>query len=126
MNRRDFLTAVPLALAAGAMPASGLLQPGAETPIRPFVPPAGDLDFASALQAAEAIRKKQISSVELTRRVFERIDRHNPQLNAFAYQLREGALASAKKADDAQAQGHASGVFHGVPIHVKESYAVAG
>src|SRR5258708_21042185 len=130
MNRRDFLTTVPLALAATAMPASGLLQPDnsleeAEVAL-PFVPPAGDLDFASALQAAEAIRKKQISSVELTRRVFERIDRHNPQLNGFAYQLREGALASAKKADDAQAQGHASGVFHGVPIHVKESYAVAG
>jgi len=130
MNRRDFLTTVPLALAATAMPASGLLQPDnsleeAEVAL-PFVPPAGDLDFASALQAAEAIRKKQVSSVELTRRVFERIDRYNPQLNAFAYQLREEALASAKKADDAQAQGHASGVFHGVPIHVKESFAVAG
>jgi hypothetical protein len=33
--------------------------------------PVHELDFASALQAAEAIRKKQVSSFELTRRVFE-------------------------------------------------------
>ena len=39
---------------------------------------AHELDFASALQAAGAIRTKKISSAELTRHVFERIDRYNP------------------------------------------------
>ena len=87
---------------------------------------AHELDFASALQAAEAIRTKKISSVELTQRMFARIDRYNPQLNVFAYQLREDALAQAKKADASLAQGKASGVFHGVPITMKESFAVAG
>ena len=92
---------------------------------------AHELDFATALQAAEAIRTKKISSVELTQRMFARIDHYNPQLNVFAYQLREDALAQAKKADVALAQGKASGskasgVFHGVPITVKESFAVAG
>src|SRR5258708_30975584 len=100
MNRRDFLTTVPLALAATALPASDLLHPAAETPVQPFIPPAGDLDFASALQAAEAIRKKQVSSVELTRRVFDRIARYNPKLNGFAIQLRAGTMATAKKADE--------------------------
>ncbi len=88
--------------------------------------PSHELDFASALQAAEAIRKKQISSVELTRHVFERIDRYNPALNAFAYQLREDALAQAKKADEALARRESLGAFHGVPVHVKESLGVAG
>ena len=91
--------------------------------------PAGsshDLDFASALQAADAIRRKQVSSVELTKRIFARMDHYNPQLNAFVYQLREDALAQAQKADDAQAQGKSLGVFHGVPITVKESFGVAG
>lgn len=87
---------------------------------------AHELDFATALQAAEAIRKKQVSSVELTRRVFERVDRYNPRLNVFAYQLREEALTQAAKADAAQAQGRSLGIFHGVPITVKESYGVAG
>ncbi len=84
------------------------------------------LDFASALEAAEAIRLKAISSVELVLRTFERIDRYNPQINAFTYQLREEALAQAKKADDALSQGRSLGIFHGVPIHVKECFGVAG
>ena len=88
--------------------------------------PADRLEFASALDAAEAIRKKQISSYELTQQTFARIDKFNPQLNAFAYQLREDSLLRAKQADEAQAGGKSLGVFHGVPVHVKESFAVAG
>ena len=88
--------------------------------------PAHELDFASALEAAEAIRKKQVSSVELTRRVFERIERYNPAINAFAYQLKESALAQAKASDEALSRQQSLGVFHGVPVNVKESFAVAG
>jgi amidase len=137
MNRRDFLTTVPLALAGTTLSASEFFAAQAAT--RPSAlkkknpgavpePPATphDLDFATALQAADAIRKKQVSSVELTERMFARVDRYNPQLNVFAYQLREGALAQAKEADNALAQGKSLGVLHGVPITVKESYAVAG
>jgi amidase len=87
---------------------------------------AQELDFGSALAAAEAIRAKRISSVELTRHVFERIDRYNPVLNAFVYQLRDAAVAQAKKADEALAKGDATSALHGVPIQVKESFAVAG
>jgi amidase len=133
MNRRSFLATVPLALAVKAFPVSEVFTDS--SPAMPGVAqshgtspkaPVHSLDFATALQAAEAIRKKQISSVELTRRIFERIDRYNPQLNAFAYQLREDALAQAAKADGAQSKGQSLGVFHGVPITVKESYGVAG
>jgi amidase len=88
--------------------------------------PAHELGFLSALQAAEAIRTKKISSLELTRHVFERIELYNPALNAFAYQLKDAALAQAQKADDALARKEATGVFHGVPIQIKESFAVAG
>jgi len=84
------------------------------------------LDFATALQAADAIRRKQVSSVELTQRVFARIDHFNPQLNAFVYQLREDALARARRADEALSQGKSLGVFHGVPVTIKESFGVAG
>lgn len=135
MNRRNFLSTVPLALAANAFlfseilanycsPTPDLAQATAGKP--KAAKSEHELDFATALQAADAIRKKQVSSVELTRRIFERIDRYNPQLNAFVYQLRDEALAHAAKADAEQAKGRSLGVFHGVPITVKESYGVAG
>ncbi|HET8891360.1 MAG TPA: amidase [Candidatus Angelobacter sp.] len=134
---------MPLALAANAFPISEVFtapsgqdakagSPAAPRkdlssgPAKSSGPTAHDLDFATALQAANAIRTKKVSSVELTERMFARIDHYNPQLNVFAYQLREDALAQAKRADAALAHGKASGVFHGVPITVKESFAVAG
>src|SRR5262245_32158618 len=60
-----------------------------------------DPNFGSALDAAAAIRSGKISSVELTKHVFERIDKFQPKLNAFVYQMREEALASARRADEA-------------------------
>src|SRR6185369_8640501 len=85
-----------------------------------------DPDFGSALDAAAAIRDKQISSVELTQHMFRRMDAFEPALNSYVYQLREEAIAAAKRADDAIAKHSPLGVFHGVPINVKESFAVAG
>src|SRR5215470_6809378 len=101
MNRRDFLATVPLTLTAEALGvphvrvSESVFRPSevaTRAPPPAALPPSHDLGFASALRAAEAIRSKQVSSVELTRLIFEHIDRYNPQLNAFAYQLREEAL----------------------------------
>lgn len=128
MNRRGFLAAMPLALATRALSISGgpVNEPTTlpET-ARDAAAPSHELHFASALEAADAIRQKKISSVELTRRIFERIDRYNPAINAYVYQLREHALEQAKAADAALAQGQSLGVFHGVPVNVKESFGVA-
>lgn len=88
--------------------------------------PERELGFLSALQAAEKIRKKEISSLELTSHVFDRIERYNPALNAFVYQLKDEAFAQARQADEALARKQSTGVFQGVPIQVKESFAVAG
>jgi amidase len=85
-----------------------------------------DADFGSAVDAAAAIRARKISSVELTEHTFRRIDAFEPKLNAYVYQLREAALAAAKKADDAIARNEANGQFHGVPVSVKESFGVQG
>src|SRR5947209_48693 len=140
MNRRNFLATVPLALAAKTFRFSEAVaeQSADSTPKQapsPVPTPATssgpELDFATALQAAEAIRTRKISSVELTQRMFARIDRYNLQLNAFAYQLRVEALAQARKADDVLSRsksqgGKPLGAFHGVPITVKESFAVEG
>jgi amidase len=85
-----------------------------------------DPDFGSALEAAAAIREKTISSVELTEHTFRRIDAFQPKLNAYVYQIRDEARAAAKRADETLARGEANGLFHGVPINVKESFGVHG
>jgi amidase len=125
MKRRDFVGTVSLGLAAG-LPA---IADGSSAPAGGLGVVHGTvrqpLEFASALEAAEAIRAKRISSLELTEQTFRRIDKYNPQLNAFAYQLREEALVRAKLADQSMGRG-TLGPLHGVPIHVKESFAVAG
>ena len=126
ISRRDLLSMLGGAAALQAL--TGCTQPS-ETPTanrKASDPLPPDIDFATALEVADAIQKKKVSSVELTRRMFDRIDRYNPQLNAFVYQLRNEAMEQAKKADEAVARGQTLGVFHGVPIHVKESFAVAG
>jgi amidase len=141
MKRRDFVATVALGLAAGvpsfledsvARAGEGNRSTSANTSAaEPADPPTArvsspKLEFATALDAAAAIRKKQISSLELTQQIFARIDKYNPKLNAFAYQIREDALARAKQADEAQVKGKSLGELHGVPIHVKESFAIAG
>lgn len=114
MTRRELLASASICAAARVMLSRALAAP------------VNNLDFASALEAAAAIRAKQVSSLELTRRIIDRIDRYNPKLNAFAYQMRDQALARAREADAALSRGDEFGPFHGVPICVKESFGVKG
>ncbi len=83
-------------------------------------------NFGSAADAAAAIASRHVSSVELTQHTLERIDRFEPLLNVFAYQLRDEALAHARRVDAAIAAGDNPGPLGGVPVVVKESFAVAG
>ena len=83
--------------------------------------------FASATDAAAAIRERKISSVELTTLAFERIDRYNPELNAIVLQFRDaGDGAGATGRQRAGPRTDATGAFHGVPITIKESFSMAG
>jgi len=84
-----------------------------------------DPNFGSAADAAAAIASRHISSVELTKHTLERIDRFEPLLNVFAYQLRDEALAQARRVDTAIAAGEDPGRLAGVPVVVKESFAIA-
>src|SRR5262245_8704701 len=82
--------------------------------------------FATAAETAGAVRAKKISASELLQLTFDRIDRHNPQLNAIVWQDRDRAMARAREADAATAKGTASGLLHGVPMTIKESFAYRG
>lgn len=82
--------------------------------------------FATAAETAAALRDRRISATDLVRLTFERIDHHNPQLNAIVWQDRDRAMMRAHEADDALARGSLSGPLHGVPVTIKESFAYRG
>jgi amidase len=84
------------------------------------------LDFASARDAARAIRAGAVSSVELTTRMLARIAQHNPRLNAIVTLTPDAALARARAADEARARGEGGGLFPGVPKTIKDTYEVDG
>jgi amidase len=87
---------------------------------------ASELTFASLTQAAEAIRDGKITSLELTEHIIQRIERHNPALNAIVTFTKTEAIAQAKAADEALARGDVLGPLHGVPITIKDCFEVAG
>ena len=115
MNRRAFLVGSALAAAATVVRA----RPGAGAAL-------ADLDFASAGEVARAIRRSDVSSVELTTRTVERIKRYNPRLNAIVTLTEDAALARARAADEARARGDWWGPLHGVPCTIKDTFETAG
>ena len=82
--------------------------------------------YATAAEMAAAIRRKTISATELLALTFQRIDRHNSELNAIVWQGREEAMARAQGADRALVKKRATRPLHGVSITVKEAFAYRG
>ena len=80
----------------------------------------------SALELAERIRRGDTSSREVVEAHLARIDDVNGHLNAVVRRLDETALSAADDADAAVARGDDLGVFHGVPITVKENIDLVG
>jgi amidase len=87
---------------------------------------ASALDFASALTASRAIRRGDVSSVELTARMLDRVQQLNPRLNAIVTLTPDAARARAQAADQALARGEWWGPFHGVPMTIKDTFEIAG
>lgn len=74
---------------------------------------------------AKALARKEFSSVELTQAYLDRINQHNPDLNAYVTVTGELALAQAGAADQARAAGKA-GPFAGVPFAHKDIFCTTG
>lgn len=75
---------------------------------------------------ADMVREGAVSPVELVEAHLRQIDRLNPSINAFVCVLAEQALAEARARQHARALGEHTGLLHGVPISVKDSFDVAG
>ena len=86
----------------------------------------GDLTFLSAVTMAQQIRERKISPVELAEAHLAKIERLNPQLNAFVHVDAERVRREARAAEAAVMGGASLGPLHGVPISIKSSLDVAG
>ena len=79
----------------------------------------------SLSELADALAKREISSVELTQLYLERIARHNPQINAFITVDGERSLAQAKAADALRAAGQVT-PLNGIPLAQKDIFCAKG
>ncbi len=81
--------------------------------------------YASVKELSQALAAKQISSVELTGLFLDRIERLNPEINAFVTVDRQKSLKMAADADARIAAGQA-GPLTGVPIAQKDIFCAEG
>jgi amidase len=85
-----------------------------------------DLFTLTAYEAAKAIKTGQIKSIDLVNSLLDRISKENPALNAVVTLNAEDAYRQAKKADEDVQKGQVTGLLHGVPITIKDSFETAG
>jgi Asp-tRNA(Asn)/Glu-tRNA(Gln) amidotransferase A subunit family amidase len=83
-----------------------------------------DLAFATVLELANLIYRREITSLALTQMYIARLKRYDPMLH-FVITLTEGrALAQAKAADEDLENGLYRGPLHGIPWGAKDLLAV--
>lgn len=85
-----------------------------------------DLCYLSLDELAARIRAKDVSPVDSTEAVLDRIDQLNPKLNAYITVMADEARADARAAADEIANGNYRGPLHGVAVGVKDLCATKG
>lgn len=105
-----------------------LAAPFRPLPVEPGPLPARDADiaFAPVTRLAGWIAARALSSERLTAIYLERIARIGPKLECIALAIPEHALAQARAADAALAQGRHLGPLHGIPYGAKDLLDTAG
>ncbi|MGA8529056.1 MAG: amidase [Acidobacteriaceae bacterium] len=85
-----------------------------------------ELAFASAMELGDLIRRRKISSTNLTEMYLTRLKRYDPLLHFVITLTEERALNQAREADSEIARGHYRGPLHGLPWGAKDLLAVKG
>lgn len=83
-----------------------------------------DLTKLTIAEAREGLKKKEFSSVELTKAYIENMEA-NRKLNAFVLETPEIALAQAKISDEKYAAG-TNGILEGIPLGIKDLFCTKG
>ena len=85
-----------------------------------------DACFLPATELARLVRRRELSPVEVTDAILDRIGAVNPRLNAFCAVDAEGARAAARDAEARLAREEGAGPLCGVPVSFKDLTPTAG
>ena len=80
----------------------------------------------SAFELSQMIKDKQISSVEVTKSVFDRIDSVEEKVDAYVTLDKENALKKAEEVDKKIANGDRLSPLAGIPIGIKDNISTKG
>jgi aspartyl-tRNA(Asn)/glutamyl-tRNA(Gln) amidotransferase subunit A len=87
---------------------------------------ASNFDFGNIAGLAQSRREKRTSPIDALTACLERIERLQPQLNAFITITAESVVEDALAAEHDIAQGRWKGFLHGIPIGVKDFFDTVG
>ena len=80
----------------------------------------------TAVAISSAVRSGEISAVEVTEAILDRIEAVDPQLNAFCISMADSARATALSIDEQVSRGEDPGRLAGVPISIKDNLYIEG
>ena len=85
-----------------------------------------ELALMGLVETANKIRDKEISPVEVTSMLLERIERLDPDLNTYVTVASDLALTQAQEAEKEISAGNYKGLLHGIPVACKDIIDTAG
>lgn len=133
LHRIPLENAVPPALVFSPLPRPDALPTGpagrvqmSRQPVHRAPADLTALAYAPVTTLAELLRRREVTSVQLTTMYLDRLERLDAQLLCVTTLLRERALAQARAADAEIAAGRYRGPLHGIPWGAKDLLAVRG
>lgn len=78
------------------------------------------LHYITIFDLAGLLSSKQLSPVDLTTAMLNRIEEHDDQLKSYATIMADSAMAAARKAEKEIMKDEYRGLLHGIPIGVKD------
>src|SRR5262245_15191688 len=116
-----FDAGTPGGVVGSAVPRGGTSGPASS----PASAEAGELAFLGIRELGRRFRRRELSPLELTRALLERITKLDAKLHSFVTVTADRALADAKAAETALVQGDARPLV-GIPVAYKDLYATRG
>ena len=85
-----------------------------------------ELSELTIKEAHQKLRKKEVSSVELTQACLDRIEKKDKDINAFLTITSELAISQAKEIDRKIQKGEEISILAGIPSAIKDNILIEG